>query len=76
MLKRVYLSPDEFTAITLQAMLKGKGIKALIRRFETTWLNGLPKLMEGGWGEVLVPENDKEQAERYIQEFLKDFNQD
>ncbi len=76
MLKRVYLSPDEFTAITLQAMLEGKGIKALIRRFETTWLNGLPKLMEGGWGEVLVPEADKEQAERYIQEFLKDFNQD
>ncbi len=76
MLKRVYVSLDEFTAITLKTMLEGKGIKAMVRRFETTWLNGLPKFMEGGWGEILVPEDDKELAERYIQEFLKDSNQD
>ena len=73
MLKSAYLAPDEFTAITLREMLKGKGINAMIRRFETTWLDGLPKIMKGGWGEVLVNEQDLEDAEKYIEEFLQDF---
>lgn len=70
MLKRIYLAPDEFTAITLREMLSGQGIKAMIRRFETTWLDGLPKMMRGGWGEVLVDEIDAVQAEELINEFL------
>jgi len=67
------MAPDEFTAITLREMLKGKGINAMIQRFETTWLDGLPKIMKGGWGEVLVDEQDLEDAEKYIEEFLQDF---
>ncbi len=70
MLKRVYLVQDEFTAITIKEMLKGHNIEALIRRFETTWLDGLPKMMEGGWGEVVVDEKDFDQANEYIKEFL------
>ncbi len=72
MFKRVYLAPDEFTAITLREMLKSQNIKAMIRRFETSWLDGLPKMMKGGWGEVLVYEEDIEKAEEYIREFLQD----
>ena len=72
MLKRVYLAPDEFTAITLREMLKSQNIKAMIQRFETSWLDGLPKMMRGGWGEVLVNEADIEKAEEYIKEFLQD----
>lgn len=70
MLKRVYLAQDEFGAITIKEMLKGHNIEALIRRFETTWLDGLPKILKGGWGEVLVEEKDYELALEYIQEFL------
>ncbi len=72
MFKRVYLAPDEFTAITLREMLKSQNIKAMIQRFETSWLDGLPKMMRGGWGEVLVNEEDIEKAEEYIKEFLQD----
>lgn len=72
MLKRVYLAQDEFTALTLQEMLRGQGIKAMIRRFETSWLNGLPKMMKGGWGEVLVTEKEAAQAEEHIKEFLQE----
>lgn len=72
MLKCVYLAPDEFTAITLREMLKSQNIKAMIQRFETSWLDGLPKMMRGGWGEVLVNEEDIEKAEEYIKEFLQD----
>ncbi|MGQ9465506.1 MAG: hypothetical protein ACUVQ3_05970 [bacterium] len=70
MLKRVFLAQDEFSAITVREMLAGHSIEALIRRFETTWLDGLPKLMEGGWGEVLVDEKDFDLAKDYVQEFL------
>jgi len=70
LLKRVYLAQDEFGAITIKEMLKGHNIEALIRRFETTWLDGLPKILKGGWGEVIVEEKDYELALEYIQEFL------
>lgn len=72
MFKCVYLAPDEFTAITLREMLKSQNIKAMIQRFETSWLDGLPKMMKGGWGEVLVYEEDIEKAEECINEFLQD----
>lgn len=71
MLKRVFLAQDEFSAITIKEMLAGHNINALVRRFETTWLDGLPKLMEGGWGEVLVEEKDLELAKEYVREFLE-----
>ncbi len=71
MLKRVYLAPDEFTAITLKEMLASRDIKAITRRFETSWLDGLPKMMKGGWGDVLVEEKDEEQATECIKEFLE-----
>lgn len=70
MLKSVYLAQDEFGAITIKEMLKGHNIEALIRRFETTWLDGLPKILKGSWGEVLVEEKDYESALEYVQEFL------
>lgn len=70
MLKRVFLAHDEFSAITVREMLAGHNIEALVRRFETTWLDGLPKLMEGGWGEVLVDEKNFDLAKEYVQEFL------
>ncbi len=72
MLKCVYLAPDEFTAITIKAMLKGKNIPAEIKRFETSWLDGLAKVMRGAWGEILVSEDDLKEAEEYIKEFLQD----
>jgi len=72
MLKRVYKASDEFMAITIQEMLRSRGIEAMIRRFETSWLDGLPKIWQGGWGEVLVMEENLKEAEEYVEEFLKE----
>jgi NifB/MoaA-like Fe-S oxidoreductase len=74
MLKCVFTAPDEFTAVTIQAMLQGKDIRAMIRRFETSWLDGLPRMMKGGWGEVLVDEDDLAEADAYVKEFFQDLN--
>lgn len=71
MKKRVFVAPDEFTAITLEEMLKGQGIDVEIQRFETAWLDGLAKVMKGGWGEVLVEEGQEEEAQAFIKEFLE-----
>jgi hypothetical protein len=72
MLESVYLAPDEFTAITIREMLKSRNIQAEIKRFETSWLDGLPRVMKGGWGEVLVKETDVTAAEEYIREFMQE----
>ena len=71
MLKSIYIAPDEFTAITIKEMLASRDIKAMTRRYETSWLDGLPKVMKGGWGDVLVDEKDAAQAEECIKEFLE-----
>lgn len=72
MLKSVYVAPDEFTAITIKEMLAGNNIKAITRRFETSWLDGLPKVMKGGWGDIVVDEKDAQPAGKYIKEFLEE----
>jgi len=71
MLKSVYIAPDEFTAITIREILASRNIKAITRRFETSWLDGLPKVMKGGWGDVLVDESDEKEAAEYIEEFIE-----
>ena len=70
MFKRVYVAPDEFTAITIRDFLESEGVRVLLRRFETSWLDGLPKLMMGGWGELVVSEDDFDDAGRLIELFL------
>ena len=72
MLKSIYIAPDEFIAITIKEMLAGNNIKAIARRFETSWLDGLPKIMKGGWGDIMVDEKDAQLAEEYIKEFLQE----
>ncbi|MDH4210673.1 MAG: hypothetical protein OEV79_04425 [candidate division WOR-3 bacterium] len=72
MLKSIYVAPDEFIAITIKEMLAGKDIKAITRRFETSWLDGLPKIMKGGWGDVMVDEKDAQEAAEYIKKFLEE----
>jgi hypothetical protein len=54
-MKKVYVAPDEFMALSVKSLLDEEGILSDIRRYENVWLDGLPKLMHGGWGEVLVP---------------------
>jgi hypothetical protein len=71
MLKSVFKAPDEFAAITIREMLAADNIEAIVRRFETTWLDGLPKVLKGYWGEVLVTEEDWAEADECVRDFLK-----
>jgi len=71
MLKSVFKAPDEFTAITIREMLAANNIESIVRRFETTWLDGLPKVLKGYWGEVLVTDEDWAEAGECVRDFLK-----
>jgi len=71
MLKSVFKAPDEFTAITIREMLASNNIESVVRRFETTWLDGLPKVLKGCWGDVLVTEEDWAEADECVREFMK-----
>lgn len=70
MFKKVYVAPDEFTAITVRDFLENEGIHVLLRRYETTWLNGLPRFWMGGWGEIIVTEDDYDDARHLVEIFL------
>ena len=71
MLKSVFKAPDEFTAITIREMLAANKIESVVRRFETTWLDGLPKVLKGYWGEVLVIEENWAEADECVRDFMK-----
>jgi hypothetical protein len=71
MLKSVFKAPDEFAAITIREMLASNHIDSVVRRFETTWLDGLPKVLKGYWGEVLVTDEDWTEADECVREFLE-----
>ncbi len=69
-MKKVYVAPDEFMALSVKSLLDEEGILSDIRRYENVWLDGLPKLMHGGWGEVLVTEDDFDDAKVLVDAFL------
>lgn len=69
-MKKVYVAPDEFMALSVKSLLDEEGILSDIRRYENVWLDGLPTLMHGGWGEVLVTEDDFDDAKVLVDAFL------
>ena len=69
-MKKVYAAPDEFMALSVKSLLDEEGILSDIRRYENVWLDGLPKLMHGAWGEVLVAEDDFDDAKVLVDAFL------
>ena len=69
-MRQVYVAPDEFMAISIKSLLDEEGIPNELRRYENVWLNGLPKLMHGAWGEILVFEEDFDDAKVLVDAFL------
>ena len=66
----VYKAPDEFSAITIREILKGQGISTMIRSAQIHWYDNIMQRATGVWGEILVFEEKKKEAERIIREYL------
>jgi hypothetical protein len=69
--KAVYKAPDEITAITLQKVLESEGIRAWTQSIQMPWYDGIMKMVEGYWGKVVVFEDQEEEAQRVIEDYLK-----
>lgn len=66
----VYKAPDEFSAITIKETLEGQGISAMIRSVQIPWYDNVMQRATGVWGEILVAEERRKEAERIIKEYL------
>ena len=69
-LKPVYKPENELMAVTIKSLLEESGIKAMIHSFQIPWYDGLAKMMKPDWGEVLVDEEDYNEAYEIISNFL------
>lgn len=61
----VFRAPDEVTANIVRSLLVGEDIPALVQSRMVPWMNGVMKMGEGYWGDVLVP-RDKAAASREL----------
>ncbi len=69
-LKVLYKPEDELLAMSLKALLEQSGIPAIIRSYQIPYYDGLAKMMRPQWGEILVDEDDYEEAQQLINDFL------
>lgn len=62
--------PDQLTALTLQAELKGHGIRSWIRSLEVPGYDGLMGMGPPFWGWLLVDRDDLVWSREIVREFL------
>ena len=70
-LKSVYKPENELLAMSIKSLLEQSGIQAMIHSFQIPWYNGLAKMMRPEWGEILVDEDDYDEAIEIIEKFLE-----
>jgi hypothetical protein len=69
-LANVYRAPDEIAAIAVKYVLEGAGITSWARSIQIPWYDNLMKFARGYWGDILVAEEDREDALRVVGEYL------
>ena len=63
---KIFVLQDRFEADLIEKELDGEGIPVLIRSFKDTAYDGI-YIPQKGWGEVRVPEKDRERAQEVIE---------
>ena len=67
----IFEANNELEAITIQAFLESQGINAAIRSRQIPMYDGIAKIWNPVWGNVLVMVKDLEIAEEAITEYLE-----
>jgi len=70
-LKSIHKPENELMAMTIKSLLEQAGISAVIHSFQIPWYNGLAKMMRSAWGEILVDEDDYDEAIEIVNKFLQ-----
>lgn len=65
----VYRAPDEYTATLVKNLLEGENISVVLRSHQVAWMDGVMKMGEGYWGDVMVAQEHAEDSVRLIAEY-------
>lgn len=65
----IYRAPDEFVANLIKGFLVDDGIPVVLESKMVPWMNGVMKMGEGYWGDVVVPEKYAERGRQLIEEY-------
>ncbi len=65
----VYRAADQYEASIIEGLLKGAGIPVVLESKQVPWLDGVMKMGEGYWGDVVVPKEFEEESLKLIEEF-------
>jgi len=65
----VYRARDEFTANIIRGILVGEGIPVTLESRQVAWMDGVMKMGEGYWGDVVVPEEHAERSRELIESY-------
>lgn len=65
----VFRAPDEVTANIVRGLLVGEDIPAVLESRQVAWLDGVMKMGEGYWGDIVVPEQYAARSKEIIQAY-------
>ena len=71
----VKVAENAFEADRIRAALEQEGFTVLVRTFEDTAYDGI-YVAQKGWGYIEVPEDEKERAERLVEELDRAFSKE
>jgi len=65
----VFRAPDEVTANIVRGLLVGEEIPAMLQSRMVPWMDGVMKMGEGYWGDVLVPKDFAARSRNLIEAY-------
>lgn len=65
----VFRAPDEVTANIVKGLLEGEGISVLLESRMVPWMDGVFKVNEGYWGDVVVPREHAAKSRELIEAY-------
>ncbi|MEN6371865.1 MAG: DUF2007 domain-containing protein [Armatimonadota bacterium] len=68
-LVQVYRAPTETLAYIVKGVLEDEGIEASLKSLQIPWYDGIMRMGEGYWGDVLVLEGDANRAREIIKSY-------
>ena len=67
----VFRAPDEFIADIVKGLLVGEDIPVVLESRQVAQMDGVMKMGEGYWGDVVVPRNYAARARELIEAYQK-----
>lgn len=65
----VYRAPTESIANIVKGILESAGIAVMLKSMQIPWYDGIMRMGEGYWGDILVAEDDADEAKDIIKSY-------